>query len=586
MIQNGQYIYPSFKQMIPKLIETFVEYYGEQHREYITKRMHEVDVYFFTGFESIEDYVDDKMPAVRDEVIEDYIHSLGVKDKDFDKTKDALFQSVLSSKKYKSFAMGDYSRLAIASLCDTPDFETTFRPHEKKMILSFRDDICRAFGMQSKVDKTKNMFIHELNEKRKAYYLQISKRLGPVGMDEYSVERNERKALFEYYKFISKYYKFSERDRKKIELDNCYFLETLDCQDLFSLGDISTPGRIVDFTTESEVALESEDKDKRDIVLRGRIGYFKLMGIDLEESKDEDMLDVYDRYLAAGADRLVIPANIADKIERKRQSLAKDIIRDLGFVKEFKKASGKYLSDWSLENTFGDLPNNHETNFIVNHKKQLENRGVISIDCDIHVHPDEILRVLLHELGHHLQAHISGIQPKKDVYECKDSIARKEKFNLGMPEDYGIHTELKARKTGVENLIEYFNEKQAEELIKIFLRRFKNPFKTSDIDMELETYDSLYKKCDLIIGHIYETHKQDIKEECVSGRPTFSEPFGYRRLRHIDSVLSKFYEEDWLYEDEINDMVYLGKKPHLPKPIEAGLTRYRGLIAGIEKIHN
>ena len=95
MIQNGQYIYPSFKQMIPKLIETFVEYYGEQHREYITKRMHEVDVYFFTGLESIEDYVDDKMPAVRDEVIEEYIHSLGVKDKDFDKTKDALFQSVL-----------------------------------------------------------------------------------------------------------------------------------------------------------------------------------------------------------------------------------------------------------------------------------------------------------------------------------------------------------------------------------------------------------------------------------------------------------------------------------------------------------
>ncbi|MBQ9791670.1 MAG: hypothetical protein IJW28_03690 [Clostridia bacterium] len=583
MIINGNYIYPSFKQMIPKLIETFVEYYGESHREYITSRMKQVDVHFFTGFESIEDYVDAVMPKVRDTVIDDMLVDLKVDKKSYAKVKDALFESVFSTKKEKVYAMGDYSKLALASLCGNSDFETTFKPHEKKRLLAFRDDICSAFGLKSSNDATKNMFIKSLDEKRKAYYTQISKRIGPVGLDEYSVEKNEKKAMFEYYKFASKYFKFSDSDLKKINTSNCYVLETLDCQDLFMVIDIHTPGRIADFTTESEKALSGNDVERKNIVLKGRIRHFKMMGLDLNESENEDLEIVYNRYLEAGATKLMIQPNIADKLEHKREALSKDVQSDLAYVKDFKKKAKMYLADWSLENTFGDLPNNHETNFIINHKKELENRGVISLDCDIHIHPDDVLRVLIHELGHHMQAHISGIQPKKDVYECKDSIARKEKFNLGMPEHYGVHTELKARKSGVDNLIEYFNEKQAEELVKIYLRKYKNPFTPSDVEVESDTYDSLYKKCDLIIGHIFETYKKDIKEECISGKPTFSEPYGYRKLRHMDSVLGKFYDEDWLYDDEVNDMVYLGKKTHLSKEAEAGIRRYRALVAGIEK---
>ena len=583
MIQNGKYLYPSFKKLIPKLIETFVEYYGESNREYITKRMHEVDVYFFTGFDSINDYVERRLPAARDEVMEEMLVSLGVDEKHKKAVTYAMFTSMLSGKKGKTIAMGDYSRLAYANLCNEPDFESSFKEHEKIKILAYRDEICKAFGYKIKIDAAKNLFIKQLEEKRQAYYTQISKRIGPAGLDEYSVEKNEKKAMFDYYNYVSRFFPLSKYDKKKIATKNYFLLETLDCQDLFAVTDIHTPGRIVDFTTDANRALESNDKERKNIVLKGRIRHFKLMGLDLEEDEKEDLEIVYDRYLHNGATKFIIPTQIADKIERKREALSKAVIKDLTAVKELTSASSKYLSDLSLDNTFGDLPNNHETHFVINHKGELENRGVICLDCDIRVNPDDVLRVLIHELGHHIQTHVFGILPKKDVYDCKDSIARKEKFNLGMPESYGTHTELKARRSGVDNLIEYFNEKQAEELVKIFLKHYKNPFTESDEVFNTETYDSLYKKCDLIIGHIWEAHKKDIKEECVTGKPTFSERYGYRKLRHIDSVLAKYYEEDWLYDDEINDMVYLGKKPHLQKEADAGLRRYRGYISGIEK---
>ena len=39
----------------------------------------------------------------------------------------------------------------------------------------------------------KELFVKQLEEKRQAYYAQISKRIGPAGLDEYSVEKNEKK---------------------------------------------------------------------------------------------------------------------------------------------------------------------------------------------------------------------------------------------------------------------------------------------------------------------------------------------------------------------------------------------------------
>ena len=162
MIQNGKYIYPSFKRLIPKLIETFVEYYGESNRPYITKRMHEVDVYFFTGFDSISDYVERRMPASRDVVMEEMLADLKVEEKNKKAVREAMFTSMLSGKKNKTLAMGDYSRLAVAALCNVEGFETSFKPHEVTRILGYRDAICKAFGLNTKNDAIKNKFIKDL----------------------------------------------------------------------------------------------------------------------------------------------------------------------------------------------------------------------------------------------------------------------------------------------------------------------------------------------------------------------------------------------------------------------------------------
>ena len=66
MISKGEYFYPDIAELLPKLEDAFVAYYGNEFRPYIHEKLQNLDIIFYTGVDSVFSYTNEKIFGVKD----------------------------------------------------------------------------------------------------------------------------------------------------------------------------------------------------------------------------------------------------------------------------------------------------------------------------------------------------------------------------------------------------------------------------------------------------------------------------------------------------------------------------------------
>ena len=99
------------------------------------------------------------------------------------------------------YVLGDLSKLKLAHYTTRKDFCSIFSVKEQIEYTEYRNNICKAFGLDKVTDVTANMFLDKLENLRQKYFKLLESSLGQAGYDEFSMERRETAKLKTVYSF-------------------------------------------------------------------------------------------------------------------------------------------------------------------------------------------------------------------------------------------------------------------------------------------------------------------------------------------------------------------------------------------------
>ena len=485
------------KQLFPKIIASFIDFYGEENREFIKTKLNNVLILPYLA-EQKQNYT---FNTLKDEISKEVILNFFKKaNLEYSKEmEDKIFSSNLSNQNFlKIQGYIDY-------LKNRED--NYFKQKAVKFLNGFNPNVTldninelissNAFLEIDKLIPHYEETLKEYNDKKEKFnffkeYLDRKEELKRILKDKYYQE------YVEMFKFL-----FSDEEMKEFKNNKYRKSNKMECY-----LDISLEGKpLIESFSE-----ESENKLKEDInswssksIIYDRIRFFKKMGFDYG--------DDYQSYLNdSNCQRLVSDKNLIKTLLEKREKLQEKVNSDLISLDEKRRKMQEKVNSQNLFyelNVSNDLYQNGGTMITTNIKK--ENNSLVSypvLFLELESNSKFLDKNFIHELNHVLELSIKSFDGNTTISTCGWDLVYDTK-----DEAYSFDRNREQRQ--YEDFNEIINELIAQEITR--LMHDKGIYIFNNAKNAEEIGGTSYEKTKFLVLDFYNTFKKDIIESRKNG---------------------------------------------------------------------
>lgn len=514
MIINGNYVRVDFEKMKPNLVETFTEYYGEEHRETVEERVNSIHYIPYHSFDFVNEYYKKYITLLRDQILDNFFEVTKIK-------RTVAREGLLLPEDATSL---DDSPL-LTYLDPVLLYQTEGLTKETFIKLEdYRKKICSAFGIpktstdseiDEKATKIRDIFMGAIRKAERDNPCDIFE-------DMARIDANEDKAYKDYLKFAEKHgFNPTPHDRELIDNSKHLRLDKarLDCNGLLFNGDISSPGLIQSYTSVANRIISKGKNDEQNrlfLIIYERLKYMRSLGVDFKVLDPDDfnllsptinvseetmanLLKEYNFQVQAG-NIPVINANIADILEVKRKGFCEKMYDNCKFDENLTPTKPMGFNHTSEDPTlsFFMLPDNSRN------KVSRFNRFVY-INEDEFYTPDTFLAAILHETNHAV-----GSTIKVENYHRGEERCGIEVQDVAlMGDDIIGKTDFDPK---IRAIMENVNERQAQDLTQIYLEKFGNDLPKGDELVPQRPLQILYSYSNFLTQEFYSLFNDQMKE--------------------------------------------------------------------------
>ena len=267
------------EESIPKLIEAFVSFYGEEKREKIEKKFKDLVIIGYLPRDTFTSYKNALDREIAEEYVKEFSEKTGITSK---KQLEAIFGNLLNLNlniiNYfsRSYNEGSHS-LALIYLnqflgTKGLTYNDEVVQDAVKLLLEIKPVLDEILV---KYNDTKN----KKNKKYEDYELQITKTERAI----------KHKNDIEFLSILEDKGLLSDHDKEIIHGDKFFYNSELDCQGVLTgEGKVLSSGYLESFDEESDAILDDAEmyQGAKNSIIKDRIKYFKKLGIDLGKNYD------------------------------------------------------------------------------------------------------------------------------------------------------------------------------------------------------------------------------------------------------------------------------------------------------------
>jgi len=521
---------------LPKIIEVFVKYYGEEERDNIEQKFRNLLIVGYCSPNSMKDilYVDEKRES--DKLIDEFLNNVGIVQYDKEKLKEIIFansglgygnlHNIYSYIKHKN-GYENYKEGAV-------EFLANFYPNVNV------DNIDSLIHQNAFVEIDKLVEQYEELIRKYESYLETNK-----GYHDY-VERCEELRLLLKKKYVRKYFEeikdnFTEEEYQeiieKLRNEKYYYLSEK-AKNFFGF-ELHTPALIDSFSEENEKIVNSEEASvwRKESIKNDRIEYFKKLGIDLGDN--------YDDYMNNPKVIPLIPSQekVKEVIE-KRENAYTELMNEYYTSLEEYKINRQRIEQLGLINKNDSYnANSYENNgtFIDTNIKKVGDEYVLySILCmSMEIFNDEYFdHYLIHELNHVYEAQLLNVNENSYTTTSGWDVAE-EKINDRIMEN--VELKVNDEKRNYELLNEIINEYLAQEISQLMHDEGVYIFNTPE-NAKVKGGTG-YEEYGVLVKEFYNTFKEDIIESRKRGNISILfEKVGQENLEELNKLFDIFHE--------------------------------------------
>ncbi len=563
MIKDGNYKYGIYEDIKDHIYKAFIEYYGKENEKIVREKLDKSEVISFDDKEYVLDYYDAYIQKYRDEILNEFYHQLGI-------ARLHIFDNFIWQENQKL----SEAPINVAMLGGNYVDVCNFTELGQKEIETSRENIINLIG--TKIKNNDNNYeklktIHNIFNKS----VQKIENLHPcdVFKDVQKMNNNNAKYIAEYLRTINNDFIDIGSD---IDIINSPDFNVSDVADLLSDGlyfftDLESCGMSDSFSSLSNEILES--KDTKEYIKIGIISdrlryllyfdtqfkYFTPEQIDdidtlikTPKTKKEqkqlytNIIEEYNyqckNYNPDSPVKLTeeekkkewekgqfIPASISDEIKSSRHFFSSYCQNGLGFVENMGNNFDifKIMEEQDFSGMNGLI---YEDEDMYHSLSQIGILEKYSVSFPTYIH------TLVHELNHSM-THNYPYEVGKDYVNFKQGVG----ISSYGKEGNKITKILSS--TNTLNMLEYINDRQAQEITEILIPMLENSgyHYPNDFVLAEDTYnnDTYYQYFNFLLEDFYQMFHDELKDINVDPKMSLNFDF-YMGRSNTGAKLSKY----------------------------------------------
>lgn len=511
MIKNGNYYHLDWEKYKPKIIESFVYYYGEKYRDIIEKKINDTIVIGYNSYDYICDYYNKFIYKYRDEILEEFYKISHIKRNP--KIDEFLLKDSNGFSKLEDALNG------VENLDDCLYSKSTIDHLE-----SLRKECIDLFDL-NKINDNKEIDYFILRNYYRDYELAVENIENKYSCD---VTRDIQISNKQYVDSVKDFIDtckdlgvfVSEKDFKILSNPKCSVVDVarLDANNALFVDDFRIDGPIFRFDLDTTIAFKSYPESEKRLVMEDRLKYLYYSGQKPKYIDKSQIYDTDDKILSKEYNyQMRLAKNLKNIPSVKTVELLQVLKRQ--FIEQMVAGthSVRNIEMFGDPNQVSLYPETNYTSYF-KYKDGDINKPVYTILVaeDDDVDEEEFMMSMIHEFNHIIGTNVLKVDG--DNVTQKQGLEINE-FNL---KNGDVNTYIDDY---LEDLDENINEDLAKEIYKIFksmyglVIHFEN-----DMSIEKYTQGCLYDNYDFITNKFFNSYKDAIKKHYVD--PNYNIYFG------------------------------------------------------------
>lgn len=522
---------------IPRIIEAFTTFYGEEERERITEKFNNMLIIGYMSPEQIERLLREDKKQKSDELVEMFLSKLNLPKEEHEKYKIIFFNkneldyptlhSLYHYVQYINGNKSEYHKNKVFEFLKQLYPNIELEDLDKSITPEIKKDLNNILELYKETLTEYDKYLETLKEQEK--YIERCNELKNTLNQKYTKE------LINEFKYL-----FTEEEFKQIEEKNnrgySIYYANKKSENYFGYN-LNSTTYIDSFNIESEEILNGNREWRKNSVLKDRIKFFKNLGIDLGDN--------YEDYLNHQDIQKMLPSlkELAEKLKNKKDELYTRMMNEYyTSLEEYKINSERIEKAGLLDKEHGYTANAYERNgtFVSTNIKQTEN-GIIMypmLCLSIGGLSEYLDAKLIHELNHVYELTLQNLEGNKYYATCGWDILDGEYSNK-TPEVVSLEDRQIKREYELFN--EIINELIAQEITQILFESNGYIFNTKE-DAKIKNGTS-YEKTLFLVREFYNTYKKEIIESRKNGDMTqLFNAVGKENFESLNKIFHEFYE--------------------------------------------
>ena len=490
---------------LPKIIEAFVSFYGEEERKFIEDKFKNMLVIGYCNVDEMAHILRSECEDKSNELIDEFLENVSINGYDKNKLKELIFNNVdleyVNLHRINDYI--EYKEGVTSYKEDAVDFLINFYP---QVTLDNIDDFIKQ-DLFHEIDELANAYTKlieeygKYKEKIEPYqnYIDKYKELERVLNVKYAKDfLNEIKDYFTEEEFI-------EINKKINGVDYLYLFSFINPKIENILGYTLDGTSLIDaFNEENEKILQDENAGdwRKDSIKKDRIKYFKNLGFDFGED--------YENYINKNEIISSIPSQeYIENISKIKKELCKKMDNEYySFYEEYIRNRKRIEEAQLLEKNDGYNINVYKNGgTFISQNIKFENGSYIInpiLFLNIKASGEYLDQNLFHELNHVLELSLKNVENDSYSAICGWDMIKGKLNNYDIEsDDYD-----ESQKRNYELFNEIINEKIAQEIHEIAINLGINIFESKE-KTNVKGGTS-YEHMDFLVKDFYEIYKEDI----------------------------------------------------------------------------
>lgn len=561
MIKDGNYQYGIYEEIKDHIYNAFIEYYGKENEKAVREKLDRMEVSSFDDKEYVLAYYDKFIQKYRNEILNEFYHKLGI-------ARLSIYDNVI----WKENQNLSEAPINIAMLDNSYIDEYGFTDSSQKEIKDAKDNIINLVGSKIKENDNdiKLKTIHNIFNKcvRKIEDLHPC----DVFKDVQKIDKNNAKYIAEFLYSINEDYidigedysvinspDFKSSDTVDLLSDGLYFFDDLEMaglSDAFSsvaneiLKDKKTPQldkiRLISDRLRYLLYLNTKFKNFTDDQIDNIDEIIKTTPFTKAEELYKEIMNEYNyqcqNYNPNSPVKLTeeekkkaweqgqfIPTSISDSIRGSRHFYNSYCQKGLGFVENM----GDKYDSFKIMDAQGFSGMNslmYEDEDIYHPQSEINIMDKYSVSFPTYIH------TLVHELNHGMSHNLP--------YEVgKDYVNFKQGVGISCYRKNGNKLTKILSSTNTLNMLEYINDRQAQEITEILVPMLEESgyHFPSDFVLEEDTFDNdtYYQYFAFLLEDFYQMFHEELKD--INVNPNISLNFDmYMGRSKLGAKYSKY----------------------------------------------